>query len=224
MLRIAIIPARAQSKGIPGKNLKIVGGRSLVVRAIQAAKDCSLFDKIIVSTDGEEIAREARGAGADVVMRPLELSADDSRTIDAIEHVLKHYGYDAGMCVLLQPTSPLRSGQDVQQAVALWEQHGRGSVVAVTEVDHHPLKMILKDEMGFSPVRDHADLEAPRQALPLAFRVNGAIYVNSISDLLAERSFLVAPIVPYEMPAQRSIDIDSVADLKLANSMIGDEE
>jgi len=214
---IALIPARANSKGLPGKNLKPVGGASLLARAIRAATDSGRCDRVIVTTDGEDIAFEAQRCGAEVVMRPAALSHDHARTFDAVEHALQTLAIDDGVCVLLQPTSPLRTAADVQAALDLWSRSTAGSVVAMTECEHHPYKTFIQTNAELSPVHAFADMESPRQVLPLALRVNGAIYIATIETLLRERKFLIEPVVPYMMPAERSLDIDNALDLHMAN-------
>jgi len=218
---VAIIPARAGSKGLPGKNLQQVGGLSLLARAILAAADSAHIDRIIVTTDGEAIAEEGRKYHAEIVMRPAAFSQDDSSTIDAVVHALREKALTQGVCVLLQTTSPLRTAADVQAALDIWPRQAAGSVVAMTECEHHPYKVFIQSDTGLSPVRLRADMETPRQKLPPAFRVNGAIYINKIEDLLQQRSFLIEPVTPYIMPAERSVDIDNLLDLKLANFIAG---
>jgi N-acylneuraminate cytidylyltransferase len=183
--------------------------------------ECRGFDLIVVSTDGIEIAVEAKRHGAHVVMRPDAISQDHSRTIDAVGHVLQSLGIMTGTCVLLQPTSPLRSAGDIRSALEIWEHQQRGSVVAVSECEHHPYKMLISEGDTLLPVHAMSDLEAPRQSLPLAYRINGAIYINRVEDLIAFRTFLHPPLAIYNMPPERSLDIDGPLDLKIANILAG---
>ncbi|AGW93678.1 cytidylyltransferase domain-containing protein [Cupriavidus sp. DF5525] len=220
MTSIAMIPARANSKGLPGKNLKRVGGISLIGRAIDAAHASGVIDRILVTTDGDAIAEEARRCGAEVAMRPPHLAEDHSRSIDAVCHALEALGVTQGLCLLLQPTSPLRTGADIAEAVRLYTKSGRGSVVSVCESAHHPYKTLLLQDGQYRPVLDMRAFEAPRQALPQAVQLNGAIYANRIEDLLVQRTFFCEPMAYYLMPMSRSIDIDSEADLALANHLV----
>ncbi|SAI74836.1 3-deoxy-manno-octulosonate cytidylyltransferase [Bordetella ansorpii] len=216
---VAVIPARAGSKGVPGKNLRQVHGRSLVVRAIDAARGVAGVGRIIVSTDGDAIEAEALRHGAEVVRRPPDISGDDAATIDAVLHALRQTGIDQGACVLLQPTSPMREPRDVQEALDRFVAKPLGSVISVCECEHHPFKTILRTDQGARPMVDPASLETPRQQLPKALRVNGAIYINDVRDLFRARRFFIEPVDFHEMPADRSLDIDTERDLALANMM-----
>lgn len=216
---VAVIPARAGSKGVPGKNLRQVHGRSLVVRAIDAARGVVGVGRIIVSTDSDDIEAEALRHGAEVVRRPREIAGDDAATIDAVLHALQAAGIDQGTCVLLQPTSPMREPRDVRDALDRFVSKPAGSVISVCECEHHPFKTILQTDEGARPMVDPASLETPRQQLPKALRVNGAIYINDVSDLHRTRRFFIEPVDFHEMPADRSLDIDTERDLAMANMM-----
>ncbi|KAA0911365.1 cytidylyltransferase domain-containing protein [Pusillimonas sp. ANT_WB101] len=220
MSRFAIVPARSNSKGVPGKNLRTVGGVSLVARAIQTAAEAGIFSDIVLTTDGEEIAEEGRRAGARVVMRPAALAGDDAKSIDAVCHALEYMGVTQGIAVLLQPTSPLRSVMDIVKAVQTFEDAGQGCVISVCECEHHPFKTFYVEEAAARPLHDFAHMEQPRQLLPPMSRPNGAIYVNTVADLLRKKSFFVSPVTLYEMSATASIDIDTETDLLLANTLI----
>lgn len=217
-MNVAIILARQNSKGIIGKNLRTVGGKSLVARAILAAQQAQCFDHIIVSTDGTAIANEARQYGATVVMRPDELATDRADSLSALLHALDAQGISTGSVVLLQPTSPLRTAEHIVQAMRLFGEQGRlGSVVAACPAEHHPYKSLIVDENGvYQPVRQLADLSAARQSLPAAFRPNGAVYINDIAQLRVKQTFFVAPVQLYLMSEEDSVDIDVESDLVLA--------
>lgn len=222
MTRVAIIPARANSKGLPGKNLKKVAGLSLVARAIEAARASGQFNRIVVTTDGEAIAAEAFACGAEVVRRPDAIAGDSARTIDAVEHALKSIGVAGGICVLLQPTSPLRSAADITSAITIFERVGYGCTVAVCECEHHPYKTFTIDEGAkINPMHSLSDLGSPRQELPRFFRPNGAIYINTIEDLLKRREFFIEPVSIYQMSAKSSVDVDDEHDLVLAEQLLG---
>ena len=220
-----LIPARGGSKGLPRKNILPLGGVPLVVHSIKAAQASACQGRIIVSTDDPEIAAVAKEAGAEVpFMRPAELATDAASTLDVILHALdwcSDHEIALDVLVLLQPTSPLRTGQDIDAALRLLSEKKAGAIVSVCETEHHPMwcntlpadhsmKGFLKDEIkGLS-----------RQQLPLYYRVNGAIYLSKIPVLQKHKSFLHDSAYAYIMPAERSIDIDHEIDFRLAELLI----
>jgi len=220
---VAIIPARGGSKGVPGKNLRKLGGRTLVGWAIHAARESGVVTDVVVTTDSDDIAGEAKAYGANVVARPESLSSDSAKTIDAVIHVFDTLGLNHGTCVLLQPTSPLRTAEDIRGAMHVFQDAGEtGSVCSVSPCEHHPLKTLRVDDAGVTPMLDFNALETPRQELPQYVRVNGAIYINRIEDLLSRRTFFAQPVRVFRMSAERSIDIDSEIDLTVAAQFLQD--
>ncbi|MCZ2829759.1 acylneuraminate cytidylyltransferase family protein [Modestobacter sp. VKM Ac-2986] len=217
---VAIVPARAGSRGLPGKNLATVGGTSLVGRAVRAARAAGV-QTVAVSTDGAEIAAEATRLDATVVHRPPALAADDSRTVDALLHVADTLALDPDtLLVLLQPTSPLRGPEDV---AAVLERHAVGDVrttLTACRAEHHPYKELVLNSSGRAvPVHDWSALEAPRQQLPPAYRINGAVYAVAVGDLRRAGAVVVPDVAVVEMPEHRSIDIDGAADLARAREL-----
>lgn len=218
-MNVAIITARQNSKGIPRKNLQTIAGISLLGHAVIAAQEAQIFDKIIVSTDGAELAEQALHYQAEIVMRPALLASDTARSIDAVCHALNHQQITKGTVTLLQPTSPLRTGQHIQAAFELYDPQTKGSVVSVCQTEHHPYKILLATPNGYQAVRQLTDLEAPRQQLPPAYRPNGAIYINDTAKLLEYRRFFIDPIQLYIMGEDDSLDIDSPLDLEQAHHL-----
>ncbi|QCD45342.1 cytidylyltransferase domain-containing protein [Campylobacter mucosalis] len=217
MSNVAVILARANSKGLVNKNLRKVGGISLVARAITQAINSGVFDKIILSTDGDEIAKEGFKYDIKVIKRPEYLASDTASSISAVLHALSELKIAKGTSVLLQPTSPLRTAKHIKEAFEIFTKTNTGSLVSVTECKSHPFKMIIENDSIFYPVNDLKSLELPRQILPKAYLPNGAIYINSIADLFEFKRFFIEPLNLYKMDEISSVDIDSLQDLKRAN-------
>jgi N-acylneuraminate cytidylyltransferase len=220
MNRIAIVTARGGSKGVPRKNMRLVGGESLVARSVNSAKASKIFDIVVVSTDDDEIAAEAERCGAFVIARPEVLASDGAKSIDAIAHALDELKISDGLCCLLQPTSPLRTGQDIVAAHNYLISNDFDSVVSVCECEHHPYKALIFEDGEYSPVLGKDGLELPRQQLKKAYRINGAVYLNKVDILLKERTFFGGSVGFFSMPSSRSIDIDSEMDIAIVEVIL----
>ena len=219
MKYVAVIPARGGSKGIKDKNLQLVGGVSLLARAIKSAQQINDISRVVVSTDSESIVKEAMSYDVEVHRRRNLTSSDSAKTIDVIKDIYCDMQLADEICVLLQPTSPLRQVSDIQACIDEYKKNSfLGSVVSVTLCDHHPYKVLVQNSEGeMAPIRKMSDLEAPRQKLPKALRVNGAVYISSFKELIKNNSFFSHPTSFFEMGENESIDIDNYADLEKAN-------
>lgn len=217
------VPARSGSKGVPGKNLRTVGGLSLVAHAVFLGRELlrRLGDGlVVVDTDGEDIAAEARRCGAAVpFLRPAELANDTATTIDVALACLDRLA-SGGMVfdavVLLQPTSPLRAIEDALACVSAFETSG--SALTVTALSH-PIEraLTMAGDGSLRAVASLQDALAPRQALLPAVEPNGAVYVCSTSFLRSQKSFFVpGQTRGVLMPRSRSVDIDTPEDFDLA--------
>ena len=227
MRALGIITARGGSKGVPGKNLKLLGGKPLIHYSIDAANDTPL-ERLILSTEDPKIAEVARSLGCDVpFMRPAELARDETPHLPVIQHAVQwlidQQGYRAEAVVILQPTSPLRSSADIAAALRMLELSGADSVVSVNEVPAHahPMRMLHVDDGGFAtlfvngqPVRRRINR---RQDLPQAWVMNGAVYAFRPDVLFgASPSLYGDRVVAYPMPIERSISIDTPEDWEAA--------
>jgi N,N'-diacetyllegionaminate synthase len=220
-----LIPARGGSKGLPGKNLLRVGGIPLVGRAVRlamgAARALGPGCRVICSTDDSEIGRAAEAWGAEVpFVRPASLAADGARSIDVVLHALDVLGSAFDALVLLQPTSPLAEVEDVVGAVALHREI-RLPVISVCRAEHPAEWLYTIDDAGrLSRLVPGAAAPDQRQQARVAFRANGAVYVSTPSALRRDESFVVPETRAFVMPTERSIDVDTAADLAAARAIL----
>lgn len=216
---LAVIPARGGSKGIPGKNLRDLGGKPLIAWAIEAALASATVDRVVASTDDPDIAEAARRWGAEVpFMRPAELARDQTPGDAPFRHAVEQLpGYD--LAVLLQPTSPLRNSDDIDGCVRLAQASGK-PVVSVCESDKHPAWMYMLNGAAPIPLLPELAGAERRQDLPPVYVLNGAVYVIQAGALLAGEPLLGESISAFVMPRTRSIDIDDELDLRLARAIL----
>jgi CMP-N-acetylneuraminic acid synthetase len=216
---LAVIPARGGSKGIKNKNIiDLGGGKPLIAYTIEAARNTSYVDNVVVSTDSEQIAQVAREYGASVpFLRPAELAKDTSKTIDAVMHVIeemKKRGQKYDILLLLQCTSPLRTADDIKGALEKFERNHEISLVAVSKVTDHPI-LIRKiiDDVSMERLLP-INSTVRRQDMPEYYRVNGSIYINRVDELTLDTS-LADNLQPYVIAENHAVDIDSFPDLEL---------
>lgn len=221
MKRLAYIPARGGSKGIPKKNIVQIGDLPLIAFTIVAAIKSGLFERVMVSTDSQEIADVAKKYGAWIpFLRDPAVAQDGTTTIATVmsdKSRLEAMGEKFDEFVLLQCTSPFRTAEDIEGAVALAEKVGAG-VASVSPVSDHPLLMRTADEDGKLTKLLQVSSTCRRQDMPPFYRVNGAIYVNKWEELSPTLSFNDNPY-GYIMEQKDSLDVDSLADLKKAQEM-----
>lgn len=219
---LAVVPARGGSKGVPNKNVRQLVGRPLLAWTLDAAAGSRYLDKVVVSSDDPTIIEMTRKLGGDApFVRPAALARDETPGIEPILHALQMLpGYD--LIVVLQPTSPLRQAIDIDGCLERLIEMRATTCVAVTEAHNHPYWTYLTDRserlVPFVKVAPNAALR--RQDLPRALTVNGAVYVSTVASLLAQRSFLQEDTVAYEMPAERSLDIDTLEDFAVAERAV----
>ncbi len=217
---LAVVPARGGSKGVPRKNLRLLGGLPLIVHSLLAARAARRLDQVVVSTEDDEIAAVARGAGIEVIRRPPALATDHVQNTEVVRHALQEAG-SFERVVLLQPTSPLRAGSDIDACLDLLDTPGTASAMTVTPVEHHPAKVLALDAAGLAtPFTNWREMEARRQDLPVLFRQNGAVYALAAGDFLREGRFLLPPCRVHVMAQATSIDIDSETDLLVAEQLL----
>jgi len=221
----ALIPARAGSKGLKNKNIQNILGEPLIAYTIEAARTSGIFDRIVVSTESDEIAAIARKYGAEVPFsRPLPLTTDVANIMDVLLHALNHFrdlGKEFDYLALLQPTSPLRTGQDIREAADLILAKGANAVVSLCEVDHPPHWCnTLPGDLSIDGFMNQRIQHQRRQDLPKYYRVNGAIYLARTEYFLMHRDWFKEGSYAYLMPRHRSIDIDTFYDLKVCECVM----
>lgn len=217
---LGLITARGGSKGVQRKNVLSICEKPLIVWSIDAAKGSKYLDRLVVSTDDVEIAEVARGAGAEVpFMRPARLATDEASSVDVAVHALTMLsGYDA--LVLLQPTSPLRTSEDIDACIDLWATSAAPSCVSVCVAEQHPSLMYrIAAGSTLQPILGSPTMAGRRQDLSTIYVLNGAVYVVDASRLIDSRTFIFSDSVGYPMPVERSIDIDSELDIKLMRAL-----
>ncbi len=221
---LGVITARGGSKGLPGKTLRPLAGKPLIAHTIDTARDAQAFDRVILSTDDEAIAAVARTRGCEVpFMRPVELARDETPHLPVLQHAVQwlavHARYAPDAVMILQPTSPLRRAEDIRASIALLESSGADSVVSVSEVPAHynPMRTLRVDARGFAalfvtgePVGRRINR---RQDMPVAWTMNGAIYLFRTGVLSAAEPGLYGDrTAAHVMPPEFGISIDTLDD------------
>ena len=222
---LAVIPARGGSKGVPGKNLRRVGGRSLVARAVGAARAAASVDRVVVSTDDPAIAREAEASGAVVVLRPAALATDESASEEALLHALSVVGRDVDVLVFLQATSPFIDPVDVDAAVARVRAGAADAVFAAIATPVFLWAPSATDgagaDPGWSGVNHDAARRPRRQELPPQVAETGAFYVMGARGFVEARHRFFGRIEPVIVAERWAVDIDTEEQLLLADALAG---
>jgi CMP-N,N'-diacetyllegionaminic acid synthase len=219
---LAIIPARSGSKGLPHKNVVDLCGKPLLGWPIQAAMKSKYVDKVIVSTDDEDIAKTARAEGAEVpFIRPAELASDTATSISVIEHAIsfhKSHGQNYDYIILLEPTSPLTDSEDIDKAMELLDSSRTiaDAIVGVSKLEQsHPLFTVVIDDQGLIKPFYKQDYATPirRQDLSTHYFFDGSLYISDKSVLLERKSFYHDRTLPYIVPKWKAFEVDDLVDL-----------
>ena len=217
---IAIIPARAGSKGLPGKNTALIEGKSLVQLAIETALSIPEITRVVVTSDDVSVQKIASDLGAEIVVRPAELAQDNSAIESAILHALAELNLDptsTDVLTVIQPTSPLRDKQLLATSISNFIKNGsQGSVFGIVEVEHHPAKMLVVNGEFVVPFTKVEDLSAPRQQLQRVVRQSGSIYITNLQQFLSLGTLFINPVGWVAVSGAEAIDIDTAQDLALA--------
>lgn len=225
---LALIPARGGSKGVPRKNIRNLGGKPLVVHSIEAALAVrELLYRIVVSTDDPEIAEVARAAGAEVpFLRPDDLANDKAPMVPVEQHAVAFIEQQDSVKIdwilLLQPTTPFRSAEDIRACVKLAQESDCDAVISVAEITAgHPIqaKKIVDGQLTYYCIEEKEGMRR-QDCQPPAYLRNGAIYLTRRDVLMHNDSIWGKVTVPYIMPEERSVNIDRRIDFKLAEVML----
>jgi len=218
---LALIPARGNSKGLPGKNIKRLGGKPLINWTIEAAKNSQYIDDTVLSSEDPEIINTARDAGCHVpFVRPSSLAQDNSSVIDVILHAIEHVA-SFDILVLLQPTSPFRNHLQINQALEAFIHSDAESCVSVCKPHVSPYWMYKTDDNNYlTELLDSEYSHQQRQALPTIYALNGALYIITREHFLQTRKLVGKSTIPFIMDSITSLDIDYALDFYMAQTIV----
>lgn len=219
---LAIIPARGGSKRFPRKNILTIAGKPLLLWTIEAAKKSTFIDKVIVSTEDEEIYNLCIKNEIEVIKRPIYLATDEASTIDVVNHVIQSLEEKFDYIILLQPTSPLRNEKHIDEAINFIIKKNADAVISVCEVEH-PIEWcnVLHANLSLKNFIDKKFVNTRSQDLPKRYRINGAIYIVKTERFIKENTFFIEDnIYAYIMDKFSSVDIDDEFDFKFAEYLI----
>lgn len=223
MKQVVVIPARGGSKGVPGKNIKLLNGKPMIYYTIEAARDNFSDNEIIVSTDDIEIKNCVEQIGLKVpFLRPSELATDTATTYDVLIHTLEYLkskDLHPEKLILLQATSPFRNGNHIKQALTYYTED-IDMVVSVKETKSNPYFNIFEEDKNGFLQKSKSGIYTRRQDCPKVWEYNGAIYIINVASLLKTKSLLFNKIVKFEMDEHSSHDIDTPLDWKIADFLI----
>lgn len=225
MKNIAIIPARAGSKRLPGKNIKEFAGKPLISWSIEAALLSDCFDIICISSDCDEVINLVSQYKVDVPFkRPDHLSSDSASSIDVVIHAIEYYqqnGIIFDTVTLLQPTSPLRSSTNITEGFEVFQKYNANAVIGVTELDHPTAwSCVIDEDSSLTGFVRNLESNKRSQDYQAEYRINGALYISDVKKLMEYKSFFIPDkIFAYKMKNTESIDIDTELDFIVAESI-----
>jgi len=224
---LCIIPARGGSKRFPRKNIALLAGKPLLGWAVEAAKNSGVFDAVLVSSEEEEILALGRGFGADVtVKRPAQLADDNTQLKTVCKYILENLASEGKVYkefALLLTTNPLRSALDIKRAYEIFTQSDADFLMSLVQLTHPPQRAVMIEQGYVAP---YFGLENMKQAqlLPPLYRHDGSFIFARTEPYLKAGEFYGRKVLPYIIPAERSVDIDSPLDLKWAEFLLKNRE
>jgi len=227
---LGIIPARGGSKGIPNKNMIDLAGEPLLYYTLTESRKSKYLDKVILSSDDETIIEYGKSLGVEAPFkRPIKFAEDKSSMISVIEHAInwlkENQKYVPDAIMLLQPTSPLRTAEHIDEAIKKFEEEDADSLISVSRPQEHPMEMVYfqNNLLKFVVNRNRKEKIQMRQNYQECYFINGAIYISKIDILLKNKHFKGGKIIPFFMETLDSIDIDTEDDLKIADCLLKDK-
>lgn len=218
---LAVIPARGGSKGIPRKNIQIVAGKPLISWTILEAKKSKYLDRVILSSDDEQIIAVANEYGCETpFIRPNNIARDDTPGVEPVLHAIGMLP-EFDLVALLQPTSPLRIALDIDTCIELCISEKAPACVSLSKSKFNPywIRMLTKN-LRLTPLTGYEENIYCRQDLPAYYTLNGAVYVADCTWLANNKSFLSENTIGYVMPTERSLDIDTEFDLNIFRILV----
>jgi N-acylneuraminate cytidylyltransferase len=227
MIPLVVIPARGGSKGLPGKNIKVLGGKPLIQHTIEAAREVFPDESICVSTDDLKIKSVVEGLGLEVpFIRPAYLSTDTAGTYEVLLHAIEHFekrDYYPDTLILLQPTSPFRTGTHIREAMALFDESCE-MVVSVKETKSNPYFVLREENENGWLIKLKEEDFIRRQDCPKVYEINGAIYIIDVKILMHKKISDFSRVKKYLMTTNSSLDIDNNFDFLLAEFLLKIDE
>lgn len=218
---LGLIPARGGSKGVPKKNIRMVAGKPLIAYAIECGLKCPSIDRVVVSTDNEEIATIAKQYGAEIpFMRPVEIAADTTPMLPVLQHAVQEIEQESNekveFIVLIDSTAPLRIPDDIEQALTICKQEDCDAVISVNEAHRNPYFNMVKEENGYARLVCEPDRPVGRrQDAPVVYDVNTVVWIWKRHALMEEQARIPKRTKLYLVPRERSIDIDTEFDFQI---------
>jgi len=222
---LAIIPARGGTKGLPRKNIRMLAGKPLIAWTIEEAKKARYIDRLILSSEDNEIIDTAKQLGCEVpFVRPAELAMDETPGILPILHAIDTINDKYDYVVMLQPTSPLRQAIDIDGCIEMCLTQKAPACISVVEPGESPYLMFKIDNNGLTvPITDLGFTTARRQDLPRTYAINGAVYVFNTDWIKKNPVFMTSETRFFIMPRERSWDIDTTLDLKICDFLLSNK-
>ncbi len=224
MAVLGLIPAKGGSTRLARKNVALLAGKPLIGWAADAARESGILDRLVLSTEDAQVADEARRLGIEVpFLRPEALARDPAGVVDVAQHALdalEAAGQRYTTIVILLPTCPFRTAADIRAAFDLFRSRDEGSLMSVAEYDHTPFAALGIGADGLIAPHFPDYFGRKSQQMPAAYRPNGAIHILDVTRFRATRSYIAPPVIGYVMPRERSIDIDTALDLRVAERLL----